>query len=204
MSDGAPPPTDDGDEEDESVADPFAELGEGVDSSVDEERERLDAHADDDLFSDDGNSDERTSRDAVSSDPVSDDDPFDQLGPTVGAESAADLDDAFEQMDVGGPAAEDVWESLDEHMSDAGTAVDTEGIRKGAASPGAAGPSDHGVEHLVNKRTYCQRCPHFSAPPNAACDHEGTTIVAVVGFDEFRVRNCPMVSEDDPTFDTDG
>ncbi|EMA65895.1 hypothetical protein C468_05293, partial [Halorubrum kocurii JCM 14978] len=64
------------------------------------------------------------------------------------------------------------------------------------------GGADAGVERVVSKRTYCQQCPHFSAPPDVACDHEGTSIVEAVGFDEFRVRNCPMVDDDDPTFDT--
>jgi hypothetical protein len=109
----------------------------------------------------------------------------------------ADLDDAFERMDVDGPAAEDVWESLD---ADAGTdAFDADAGLGGAASV----PGGGDTEHVVSKRTYCQQCPHFSRPPEAACTHEGTTIVEAVGFDEFRVRNCPMISEEDPTFDGD-
>ena len=54
---------------------------------------------------------------------------------------------------------------------------------------------------MVNKRTYCQRCPHFAAPPDTACTHEEATIVEALGFDEFRVRDCPMVTEDGPRFD---
>ncbi|PHQ37969.1 hypothetical protein DJ69_14365 [Halorubrum persicum] len=113
------------------------------------------------------------------------DDPFDELGPATG-ETDADLDDMFEQMDVGSVGDEDVWESLDEDAAGAG-------LREGFV--------DADVERVISKRTYCQQCPHFSAPPTVACDHEGTTILEAVGFDEFRVRNCPMVDEDDPTFD---
>jgi hypothetical protein len=141
-------------------------------------------------------------------DPASEiDDPFDELGfPDSGREDlsddatgepdewddeAAPLDDAFEQMDVGGPAEEDVWESLD---ADAET---------DAFDGSASVPGEGDAEHVVSKRTYCQQCPHFTSPPEVACTHEGTTIVEAVGFDEFRVRNCPMISEEDPTFDAD-
>ena len=212
MSDDAPPQTDGGNEGDEPVADPFAEPGEDADSFSDNgnsdalssDDTSSDERLSDERLSDESLSDEPLSDDAVPTEPRSDDDPFDQLGEGVDAEAAADLDDAFEQMDVGGPAAEDVWESLDEDMPASGAAVDTESTRENPVSPGAAGPTERGVEHVVNKRTYCQQCPHFSAPPDVACGHEGTTIVETVSFDEFRVRDCPMVSEDDPTFDTDG
>ena len=115
-------------------------------------------------------------------------DPFDELGPA----DSGDLDDAFEQMDVGGAAEEDIWESLD---ADAEVAD--------AAGGGASAPGEGDAEHVVSKRTYCQQCPHFTPPPEVACTHEGTSIVEAVGFDEFRVRNCPMISEEDPTFDSD-
>jgi hypothetical protein len=118
------------------------------------------------------------------------DDPFDELGP---ADSEADLDDAFERMDVGGAADEDVWESLDE--DDVGPAVGTDDA--------TSVPGEDDTEHVVAKRTYCQQCPHFTPPPEVACTHEGTSILESVGFDEFRVRNCPMISEEDPTFDGD-
>jgi hypothetical protein len=117
------------------------------------------------------------------------DDPFDELGPSTGD---ADLDEAFERMDVGELSDEDVWKSLDED--------------DGLAAPGAAGFDSAGpfggadVDRVISKQAYCQQCPHFSAPPEATCTHDGTTILEAIGFDEFRVRNCPMV-DDDPTFD---
>jgi|AntRauTorcE11898_2_1112593.scaffolds.fasta_scaffold00043_34 hypothetical protein len=141
------------------------------------------------------------------------DDPFAELGlPESGrarsvdgatgtdewSDEAADLDDAFEQMDVGGPAEEDVWESLD---ADAGTDDwPDDGAERGGET---SAPGEGDTEHVVSKRTYCQRCPHFTSPPEVACTHEGTTVVEAVGFDEFRVRNCPMISEENPTFDVD-
>lgn len=98
--------------------------------------------------------------------------------------------DPFEQMDVD-VATDDVWESLDSEGS-------------GFEIGGDATLVDHDErheDHLVSKRQYCQRCPHFSEPPEVECGHDGTAIVEVVGIDEFRVRNCPMVTEDDPKFD---
>jgi len=114
-------------------------------------------------------------------------------------------------MDVGDLTEEDIWKSLDEDaeggfgsvgefggaVSETNTTGSDPGGRVGAGERFA----DAGVERVISKRTYCQQCPHFSAPPAVACGHEGTTIVESVGFDEFRVRNCPMVDDDDPTFD---
>lgn len=190
------------------VDDPFAELGEGVDGSGSDDAEPIDPDSGgpdpkkrdepavgDDLF---GPTEESTSTpmdvDTVEAEIRTEaDDPFAELGPATG-DTEEDLDEAFERMDVGGVADEDVWESIDEDATDE------------PFHPGAAEPSDTGsgeTEHVVDKRTYCQQCPHVSAPPEVACTHEGTAIVEAVGFDEFRVRNCPMVSEDDPTFDAD-
>lgn len=179
------------------IDDPFAELGVGVD-------ERDAGGSGSDADSEPPADDPESSPPGRASDAGSGD-PFDALGfPDPGREGPSDdavdrddptdrddemdaLDDAFEQMDVDGPAGEDVWESLD-------------------AEPGGAASvsGERDAEHVVSKRTYCQQCPHFTSPPEAACTHEGTTIVEAIGFDEFRVRNCPMVSEEDPTFDADG
>ena len=132
------------------------------------------------------------------------DDPFDELGPATG-ETDADLADAFERMDVGGVTEEDVWKSLDEDADGefgpagefGGAAAGTDATGSGRGSGFAGGD----VDRVISKRTYCQQCPHFSAPPATECGHEGTTILEAVGFDEFRVRNCPMINDDDPTLD---
>lgn len=189
------------------IDDPFAELSEGVDRSTTETTEGDDEPAPDpEEPADPTDAPEATETadprepPAATGDTV---DPFDELGPTTGAESAADLEDAFEQMDVSGPAAEDVWESLDEDTFDTGPAIGVDDANETIPSPGSTDTAEDGAEHVVNKRTHCQRCPYFSAPPDVACDHEGTAIVEAVSFGEFRVRNCPMVSEEDPTFDTD-
>lgn len=111
-------------------------------------------------------------------------------------------EDLFEEMEVGGLEAEAVWETVAES--------ETEGAGPGSGGPGGAveevepeGPAPDG-EHVVDKREFCHRCTHFTEPPETACAHEGTEIVEVVDSDHFRVRNCPMVGEDDrPDFNQD-
>jgi len=117
-------------------------------------------------------------------------DPFAELDAEATAAGAGpdDPDDAFEEMEVDDVEAEAVWETLAED-EEPGPAPDPE-------------PPDEPVDRVVDKRQYCQRCPHFTEPPEVACGHEGTEIVEVVNSDEFRVRNCPMIGEQGPAFDT--
>lgn len=190
-------------EDEEAVDDPFAELGAGVDGVDGDDRDR-----------------DRTGA-APTPDPGSVDsvDPFDELGPAADGDGDdtldGALDDAFDRMDVGETTGESVWEALDEDAAgvsetvgsgvsnvsgdaDAASDSDASGVSGTAQGPTtAAGRAATGSERVVDKRAYCQQCPHFSAPPDVACGHEGTTIVESVGFDEFRVRNCPMVTADD-------
>lgn len=113
---------------------------------------------------------------------------------TGGLDAPLDLEDAgddvpedpFEEMAIEN-VEEDVWSALE----------------SGLESPDIGGDARPvGEDHIVDKRAYCQRCPHFTAPPETACTHEGTEIVEVVSTDEFRIRNCPMIGEEGPTFDT--
>jgi hypothetical protein len=99
--------------------------------------------------------------------------------------------DPFEEMEVEDLNEEDVWAALSE-------AEEPEVEIGGAATPVE---TEEGVEdHIVDKREYCQRCPYFTEPPTVACSHEGTSIVEAVSTDEFRVRGCPMIGEEGPTF----
>ncbi|WP_299332235.1 hypothetical protein [Haloplanus sp.] len=101
--------------------------------------------------------------------------------------TGTDLDsDPFESVDVAEVDDEAVWESFVE-----GSDEPEAGVGLGAEVHKASEAN----EHVVSKREFCQRCPHFSAPPATACTHEGTTIVEVVDADDFRVRNCPIVAE---------
>lgn len=96
-------------------------------------------------------------------------------------------EDPFEEVDVGELDAEEVWEEVVE-----GDGVDAP---PPGAGVGPASESEDLPEHVVDKRAYCQRCPHFAEPPHSTCTHEGTEIVEVVDSDHFRVRNCPIVRE---------
>lgn len=97
-------------------------------------------------------------------------------------------DDLFESVDVADVDDEAVWESFVE-----GETGPEEQVGLGAEAERAPEPD----EHVVPKRDFCQRCPHFAAPPETACTHGGTTIVEVVDTDRFRVRNCPVVEDGD-------
>jgi hypothetical protein len=185
---------DDFDDPAAETGDPFDELGAGV------------ADGDADAGGDPGTDDLGTDPEPPGrTSDAGRDDPFDDLGfPDADRggssdDAAAALEDAFERMDVDGPAEEDVWESLDADVDAAAGFGAAAGLGEATSVPGQGD-----TEHVVSKRTYCQQCPHFTSPPEVACTHEGTTIVEAVGFDEFRVRNCPMISEEDPTFDTGG
>jgi hypothetical protein len=110
-------------------------------------------------------------------------------------ESGADVDadavvdsDLFESVEVDHVDDDAVWESFVE-----GETGPEERVGLGADAEQAADPA----EHVVPKRDFCQRCPHFTDPPEVACTHEGTDIVEAVDADRFRVRNCPVVEEED-------
>lgn len=109
------------------------------------------------------------------------DDPFAELGAVdePGA-SAEELDELFESVETADLDEEALWDSV-------------------LGSDGASGPeaseagADVGADAVVPKDQYCLRCEHFSDPPEVACTRPETEIEELVGIDEFRVRNCPVV-----------
>jgi hypothetical protein len=98
----------------------------------------------------------------------------------------------FEEMDVGEVDSETLWTTLVESDDDPEVRVGT-----GAT----ATPLDGGVpgyaDHLVSKAEFCQKCPYLTDPPDLGCERDGSEIVDVPDADHFRVRNCPMVGDDD-------
>lgn len=50
-------------------------------------------------------------------------------------------------------------------------------------------------EYVVPTSSYCERCEHFSDPPDVGCSHDGTEIVEFDDIAHVRVRNCPVVDE---------
>jgi hypothetical protein len=96
----------------------------------------------------------------------------------------ADLDeeDFFEEMETADLDEEAVWESVFE----------------GSEKPEVAAPDAEtadGADAVVRKEQYCKKCEHFSEPPELACNNPDTEIVELVGVEEFRVRNCPVVAD---------
>ncbi|MXR39880.1 hypothetical protein GRX01_00695 [Halobaculum sp. WSA2] len=125
-------------------------------------------------------------------------------------------DDPFEEVDVGDLDEDELWASLSGEGSGAETAAaggpsaDVSAGSSAVAEPNAvpvdgADGGDARPEHVLDKRQYCQRCPYLTAPPEVACEHDGTDILEVVDADRFRVRGCPMVTDEGrPAFSTAG
>ncbi|PSP53733.1 hypothetical protein BRC67_01020 [Halobacteriales archaeon QH_3_68_24] len=149
--------------------------------------------------------DERSSpeRDAESGEDGSGSDPFEHFDegderPDLQSGAVGDVDisrgDPFESAD--GPFQQVDVDSVD---PDAVWARFTEGADPAEATEASLGgeevPEDAPDVVTVPKGRFCQTCPHFSAPPEAACDHEGTELRTFVGTDGVRVSNCPVVRE---------
>lgn len=125
----------------------------------------------------------------------------DQDTPVDREEMFSQLDgtaDSLTQLDAARPVEPDPFEEVGVD------AIDSEAVWDRLGSDGESESSDetHPVDtaedsdHLIDKRQYCQQCPHFSGPPTTVCEHTGTTIVSVVDPSRFRVRNCPIVEAD--------
>jgi len=119
-------------------------------------------------------------------------------------------DDPFESMDVGELDSEAVWESLADAETDAPTgesATEADAATEQAPSAEATGVgvgvsanrvegSAGRPEYVVPKTDFCQQCSYLSDPPELACGHEGSEIVAVVDSEQFRISGCPFVDRD--------
>jgi len=87
-------------------------------------------------------------------------------------------DGVFEAVDVGEVDQETLWKQV---------ASDEEFV--------VEDPADR--EDVVDKSTYCEKCEFFAGPPEVRCAHEGTSILELVDLEHFRVRNCPVVIEEE-------
>lgn len=96
----------------------------------------------------------------------------------------ANADDPFEEVDVPDIDEEAVWAALDADADGADLADLTDTLEAGAER----------VEAVVPKNQFCERCEHFSEPPEVACGHEGTEIRELVDVEQFRVVDCPVVA----------
>ncbi len=105
-------------------------------------------------------------------------DPFAELETPEGSDvPPEELDDLFEPVETTELDEEAVWEAV------LSTDDEDESIE-----------AETGVDAIVPKNQYCKRCEFFSEPPEVACTNPGTEIEELVGVDEFRVTNCPVVA----------
>lgn len=126
---------------------------------------------------------------------MAEDDPFEALADLEeiasedGAADATDpaVDELFDEMDVADIDEEALW---DEVAAGEAAAASTTG---GTAAADGAAVEDVGTGSVVSKKSYCQKCEHFSKPPQVGCRNGGTEIVEQVDLDHFRVQNCPVV-----------
>jgi hypothetical protein len=113
----------------------------------------------------------------------------------------ADLGDLFEDTDVEEVDREALWRQVAGEEAAERVDAEVDGSADGPTveSPSIDGEESHGdrAERVVEKRSYCQGCEHFSAPPDVHCSHEGTEILEAVDMEHFRVADCPVVAEDE-------
>lgn len=180
-------PFDDLDDRDDRHGDPFAELGD-VDAPTEDDgsdgdsAERNDDPApgvpdpDDEGLETDAT--DRADAGAVPGEQVDvTADPFGEVDVSRGDPFEA-ADSPFQQVDVAGVDPDEVWERF---TADA------------TSEPEGEKPERDVV--VVSKHEFCEGCPHFTAPPDVECTHDGTAIVEFVGPDDVRVENCPIVRE---------
>lgn len=117
------------------------------------------------------------------------DDPFADL-----EEPDGDVDSLFTEIEADDVDAEAVWAELDAVPRDGDTNGSDADHRSEEPVGDAVVGEPTGDEAIVSKATYCQRCEHFSGPPDVGCGNPGTEIVGLEDVKHFRVRNCPVVA----------
>lgn len=105
-----------------------------------------------------------------------------ELFDEVADEAAVDREALWRQV-----AGEEAAERVAEMDPD----LDTSGVTAPRIDP------EDRTERIVEKKKYCQKCEHFSPPPEVHCTHEGTDIAELVDVDTFRVIDCPVIAEDE-------
>lgn len=89
-----------------------------------------------------------------------------------------EIDRLFEPVDTAEIDEEAVWDTI-----------------FGEGDPSGETSETDGVDAIVPKNQYCNRCEYFSEPPETACTYPESEIVELVGVDRFRVSNCPVVAQ---------
>jgi hypothetical protein len=112
-------------------------------------------------------------------------DPFDDIEPSENT--------LFTEVDVDEMDDEEVWARLDESDGENGETAPGASPETGTAAREPAVPTSG--ETVVDKRSFCERCEHFSEPPEVSCGYPDGEIVELVDTGRFRVRNCPIVEQ---------
>ena len=123
-----------------------------------------------------------TDRDGPATDGVDGDAPLSSLASSLDErrDRRTERDDElFDEEAVTEIDTDVVWERLDE--------TEPTGTPDGASSD----------VRVIEKRQYCEQCPHFSTPPDVECGHDGTEILELVDMEQFRVVDCPKVEADE-------
>ena len=97
-------------------------------------------------------------------------------------EALEDTEGLFEQRPYEELSGESVWTAAEEPP---GPDVEAGGEVLEAS----------GRTAVVEKRNFCERCPHFAEPPRASCTNPGTEITAFVDKDHVRLKDCPVVED---------
>lgn len=113
------------------------------------------------------------------------DEPLAEIAADVERRREADDEDEalFQSMETETVDSDEVWAQLagDEEVPVAvGDVVDPE--------------SERDVRRIPSRT--CHGCRYFAAPPEMACEHEGTEIREVVDVDHYEVVDCPMVVDE--------
>lgn len=131
---------------------------------------------------------------------MSEDSPFDELESDVddrggGVDEDVDPSELIEKGDAGPVDPDAAWEEI-AGMDDEEEVEEELFEQYAEESPTQEMAADvEGEEAVIPKSRYCQRCKHFSAPPEVSCGHPGTEIEEMVDAERFQVRNCPIVRE---------
>jgi hypothetical protein len=123
--------------------------------------------------------------------------PLSDLAGAVSDDEAGTTDeDLFERESTPEIDREALWRQVaDEETAE--RAVEEMDLEESGPEVQTGGTAVDTGERVVEKASYCHTCRFFSPPPEVGCGHEGTEILGAVDMDHFRVRNCPVVEENE-------
>ncbi len=127
-------------------------------------------------------------------------DPFEELigeqsQHSAGVDSEV-ADELFEHERGQTLDSEMLWDVLQAEADEKVKAGEGAGAKVGVNANTNANTTDREIRN-ISKRAYCHQCEYFEAPPNTGCRNDGTEILELIGLDQFRVADCPVVRENE-------